>query len=339
MKKIQKTLVVLALTAMTGTSFAEVVLYGQIRGGVEVSQTKVGSQKANGTTTQIVDLGSRIGFKGHEHLSGNTKAIWQLEQSVNIGGGEGTRFGSRTSFVGLEGDFGRVRAGWLSSPVHDRGGDIDDFMYDNAATGLAKFTRKTDANQRRVAVDYFTPDMGGFKASAYVSPSDNNSTTGRDSAVYGVGAYFDKGAISTNVVGTYVKNGANNLTGKDAYQVVAQGFYDMGKFNAGLAYQYTKNVEAARVEGHEVAALVGFKPADNLKVKVAAAYGFNNKVLNAAGQSVKNKDDVYYQGIVGAEYHLSKRTETFAQVGYLQEGKGAGKTRTVGSTVGIRHRF
>ena len=61
----KKTLIAVALATLSATSMADVILYGKIQGGVEVTKVKGKS----GTTTQIVDYGSRIGFKGHEEYS------------------------------------------------------------------------------------------------------------------------------------------------------------------------------------------------------------------------------------------------------------------------------
>ena len=82
---------------------ADVTLYGTVKAGVEVSRTKHtyadGENQPIVTTkdrvaTEITDFGSRIGFKGHEHLGNNLNAIWQVEQNASVAGtdkGWGTR--------------------------------------------------------------------------------------------------------------------------------------------------------------------------------------------------------------------------------------------------------
>ena len=137
----KKTLIALALAALPVASMADVILYGQVKGGVEVGF----AQKVNGktadenkkSTTQIVDYGSRIGFKGHEHLNGDLKAIWQVEQDVNIGGVE-QGFSTRDSFIGLQGSFGTVKAGYQSTPVRDLNGKLDQWDYSDNVILLAK---------------------------------------------------------------------------------------------------------------------------------------------------------------------------------------------------------
>lgn len=388
----KKTFVALALASVAAPSMAEVVLYGTIAGGVEVSKEKSGTRDRElndfnsisdlknefrdafkDTNTAIVDYGSKIGFKGREQLNDNLSAIWQLEQEVNIGGGAGTRFGSRDSFIGLTGTPGTVKAGYLSTPVKDVNGRLDDWEYSNDALGLAQFTRPNDAVKRAVAASYTTPNMGGFSATAYVSPSDNNSNTldsnradwsdvgnatrqldGLESPTYGVGLnYQHDGGFFADVAGTYVKNGPRNGTisrnsphghtsagltkpAKDAYQAIAQAGFENDSMLAGVAYQRAENVDTQFDIVNEVAATVGVNVAEGLKLKGTAAYGFN--ISDASGQKYMGTGK-YYQGIVGADYALSKRTVVNAQVGYKEAGKGDAKQSVGAVGVGLKHNF
>ena len=83
----KKSLIALTLAALPVAAMADVTLYGQIKAGVEISKVKLGEQtaaklgheKSSKTATEIADFGSRIGFKGHEHLGNNLNAIWQVE--------------------------------------------------------------------------------------------------------------------------------------------------------------------------------------------------------------------------------------------------------------------
>ena len=358
----KKTLLALALAGLSTASMAEVILYGQIKGGVEV--TKVRHKK--GTETQIVDYGSRIGFKGQEQLNGDLKAIWQLEQRVDIGGGkkskvvgvdasgnpiivtEGRGFGTRDSFIGLEGGFGKVRVGHLSTPVKEVNDKLDIWEYADNRAGLGEFVRDNDAVGRRTAISYQTPDFSGFKANVYVSPSDNNKLNDgySDHAVYGLGAGYNANNIFADVAGVYVKNGANNddvkANGKlrHGYQAVVQGGYDNGKLMAGVAYQRSQNVDEDSAKRNEVAASVAYTFDDALTLKGSAAYGFG--VKDVAGTKAW-ENGKYFQGIVGADYALSKRTVVNGQVGYLQKGKKdyARQNLTSGGTlsVGMKHKF
>ena len=163
----KKTLIALALASLSTASMADVILYGQIKGGVETTfGNKFGNDKNKGSTTQIVDYGSRIGFKGHEHLTDNLDAIWQVESKVDIGGGSNRTFNTRDSFIGLKGGFGTVKVGYQQTPIKELNGKLDQWEYSSPVAGLGTFTRGTDASRRATAVSYETPDLSGFSAKA-----------------------------------------------------------------------------------------------------------------------------------------------------------------------------
>ena len=88
----KKSLIALTLAALPVAAMADVTLYGQVKAGVDISKVKTGKlskvQKGKKTATEIADYGSRIGFKGHEHLGSNLNAIWQVEQNTSIAGGD-----------------------------------------------------------------------------------------------------------------------------------------------------------------------------------------------------------------------------------------------------------
>lgn len=339
----KKSLIALALATISTAAMADVVLYGQIKGGVEVSKVK----GIKGTTTQIVDYGSRIGFKGQEQLNGSLKAIWQLEQDVNIGG-VSTGFGTRDSFVGLAGDFGTVKAGYQSTPVKELNGRLDEWEYSSGAAGLGVFTRSNDAVGRRVAVSYETPNMAGFTAKAYVSPSDNNNPPSagstsyqqEDSAVYGVSASYENNGLFADVAGTYVRNGNNNPYSKRrGYQAITQVGYENEKVLGGVAYQYSRNVDEDLDRMHEVAMTGVYKVDEALRLKASAAVGFGAKEKGSYHQTKAFGNGKYYQGIVGADYALSKRTVVNGQVGYLQFGNSKNNDKGGTLSVGMSHKF
>ena len=119
----KKSLIALTLAALPVAAMADVTLYGQIKAGVDISKVKEGKTSSK-TATEIADYGSRIGFKGHEHLGSNLNAIWQVEQKTSIAGGD-SGFANRESFLGLEGGFGKVRAGNLNTALNDSSDSFD----------------------------------------------------------------------------------------------------------------------------------------------------------------------------------------------------------------------
>ena len=179
----KKTLIALTLAALPVAASADVILYGQIKAGVEVSQTKTkvnGVETKSDTGSQIADFGSRIGFKGHEHLGNNLNAIWQVENNVNVAGGGD--WAGRESFIGLEGNFGKIRAGKLETQLKSMD-SLDPWEYSNNALGLGVFQR---TGERIVSVKYDSPVWAGFSGNVQFTPRDNGTdvrgegvTTGR----------------------------------------------------------------------------------------------------------------------------------------------------------------
>ncbi|RPD90814.1 porin [Neisseria weixii] len=367
----KKSLIALTLAALPVAAMADVTLYGQIKAGVEVGKTKVKSTDNAGnvtrdeshTATQIADFGSRIGFKGHEPLADNLNAIWQLEQSASVAGTD-SGWGTRESFIGLEGGFGKIRAGKLDSSVKNTSDALDPWEYSNPALGLGMFTR---VDERAVSVRYDTPVFGGVSANVQYTPRDNEST------VRGVGLtngrYDAAGDTSTYYAGLNYENAG--FFGQYAYGLkksayVAKGEsksgqvhrgvigYDANNLMAALGYQYTNGWDSeqsylaklanddsydastdssAGLKQHEAAATVGYR-FGNVTPRVSYAHGFKAKAGNQKLTSTQ-----YNQVIVGADYDFSKRTSALVSAGWLRAGKSDNKTETTAGMVGLRHKF
>lgn len=167
----KKSLIALTLAALPVAAMADVTLYGQIKAGVEISKVKEGKTSSK-TATEIADYGSRIGFKGHEHLGSNLNAIWQVEQNTSIAGGD-SGFATRESFLGLEGGFGKVRAGKLDTSLKNSSDSFDPWESSNANADALQLGKIKRVDTRKVSVRYDTPVFGGFSASVQYQPRDN----------------------------------------------------------------------------------------------------------------------------------------------------------------------
>ena len=365
----KKTLIALALASLPVASMADVVLYGKIAGGVEVTK----ASGVGGTVTNIVDYGSKIGFKGHEHLTGDINAIWQLEQKVDVAGGKydgqvgvkGNGFGTLDSFVGLQSaSLGTVKAGWQSTPVKELNGKLDIWSRDDlgavfgaaggvisteSAAGLDVFTRSNNAVRRGVAVSYETPKIANaISAKAYVVPSDDNLEEDlpvdgnfkvKDRAIYGLSASYAQpnGGFFADLAGVYAhaNSGSAGYSKEDGFQALAQVGYENDKFLVGAAYQYAHDVDAAFNRANEVVLTGAYNLNDALRLKASGAYGWGFKKDGAKYRG----NGKYYQGIVGADYALSKRTVVNGQIGYIRLGKGDAADKYGTVSVGLSHKF
>lgn len=367
----RKTLLSLALAGlfMLPAAQAEVILYGRIAAGMEVTKTfkENGQKPKTGSDTELVDYGSNIGFKGSEQLSDRLKMIWRLEQSVPLDGSKDYGFGTRTSYVGLKGDFGTLTVGNQSHPLAYVSGYLDDYEYYNFA-GVAWYGRGNDVNKRRVSVMYESPEMVGVTVRASVSPSDNVKIKESrlkeqgDTAVYGLGVGYKKGDFFADVAGGYVKNGSSNravrANGKldHAYEISTQVGYENDDVLLGVGYQIARNVDGCNTitpnadgeclksqiaRSNEVMASAMYRLKNGLRLKGSVAYGFNMKDLNTETQELSPhaNNGKYVHGVVGVDYKLSKNTSVNANVGYAKAGKGDRAFAVGAVTAGLVHTF
>ena len=374
----KKSLIALTLAALPVAAMADVTLYGQIKAGVEVSKVKLGEQtaaklgqeKSSKTATEIADFGSRIGFKGHEHLGNNLNAIWQVEQNTSIAGGD-KEWASRESFIGLEGGFGKIRAGKLNSTVKDSSDNVDQWESNNGALNMSVFTR---VDERAVSVRYDSPVFSGFSASVQYTPRDNanpsDKYTHNDATrdTYYAGLNYENSGFFGQYAGGFRKNAVSE---KDGHVHRLVGGYDANNLFVSVAGQYAKNWEtlgdyaeaqsngvvtsAMRAAGTNAsnvvfgtAAGLDSRPAETIEVAATAAYRAGNvtpRVSYAHGfkakvDGQKLKGTQYDQVIVGADYDFSKRTTALVSAGWLRGAEsGPHKVETISGLVGLRHKF
>ncbi|HHK6006059.1 TPA: trimeric porin PorB [Neisseria subflava] len=374
----KKSLIALTLAALPVAAMADVTLYGQIKAGVEVSKVKLGEQtaaklgheKSSKTATEIADFGSRIGFKGHEHLGSNLNAIWQVEQNTSIAGGD-KEWASRESFIGLEGGFGKIRAGKLNSTVKDSSDNVNQWESSNGALNMSVFTR---VDKRAVSVRYDSPVFSGFSASVQYTPRDNanpsdkytHKVPSRDT--YYAGLNYENSGFFGQYAGGFRKNAVSE---KDGHVHRLVGGYDANNLFVSVAGQYAKNWEtlgdyaeaqsngvvtsAMRAAGTNAsnvvfgtAAGLDSRPAETIEVAATAAYRAGNvtpRVSYAHGfkakvDGEKLKGTQYDQVIVGADYDFSKRTTALVSAGWLRGAEsGPHKVETISGLVGLRHKF
>ena len=370
----KKSLIALTLAALPVAAMADVTLYGQIKAGVEVSRTKEKkvsvqagksetTKSKSKTATEIADFGSRIGFKGHEHLGNNLNAIWQVEQNTSIAGGD-SGFANRESFIGLEGGFGKVRAGNLNTTLKDSSDSIDPWEAgaNSDVLTLGKFER---VDSREVSVRYDSPVFAGFSASVQYQPRDNanpNDKYKHDRApgdAYYAGLNYENSGFFARYAGSFAKhdlvkdddgnvvnansNGTadGDLKDHQTHRVVAG--YDANNLLVAVAAQYdaSKNGYANTTNAAygkknkqiEVAATAAYR-FGNVTPRVSYAHGFKPTV---DGEKVAGSQ--YNQVIVGADYDFSKRTSALVSAGWLKEGKGDNTKEKTAGAVGLRHKF
>src|SRR5678809_710797 len=99
---------------------ANVVLYGRINIDMEF----VSGRLANNTDPNVYRVtsnSSRFGIRGTESLGGGLNAIFQIESNVSAdtGNAASSSLGSRETFVGLQGSWGKFTMGKFLMPQDD----------------------------------------------------------------------------------------------------------------------------------------------------------------------------------------------------------------------------
>lgn len=342
----KKSLIALLVATLPAAAFADVTIYGKIKGGVEYVD--------NGSTkqTNIDDLGSRIGFKGKEDLGNGLKAIWQVETGFAVDGtgkanDDGTAnsssgtFANRNSFIGLQSDLGTVRLGNVSNFLDSDMGIVDSWEYKNDALGLGVFTR--DGTRLKNSIRYDLPSIAGFSAALQYGTKEDKSTNtkARETSIVGLGyensGFFGKYAYihesKALVDGVKDSTGTSfsvNQTANDKHRLEVG--YNANNLLVAFGYQQQKG--GVDIVGWSKYVTPGFViPANfdgNTKVKtreyaLTAAYtlgAFTPKFTYAHGDKVeaggvKLNDTGYNQYVLGVDYAISKRTTFGAQYGQI----------------------
>lgn len=357
-----KKLIALAIAALPVAAMADVTLYGKM--AVEVNSGKTLNRESfqnNGDIQRVtgVDMAdtSRIGFKGSEDLGSGLKAIWQVEQGLNFDDSSSTSsFATRDSFVGLEGGFGKVRLGRLSTYQNSDMEQVDPWMYAGSkggVNGLGYFTR-LDGRVNN-AIRYDSPNISGFNATVLYGTDEARATvagneTNKD--LWNLGLGYSANGIFAHY--SYLRQNDAGGTKRDqaASSHRVEAGYDANNIYVALGYQDTRGFGGYRTDKAGVALVPGFVGNDEVKTRelaLTAAYTMGNitpRVSFVKGWDLKvGSTDVsnsgYKQFVVGADYALSKRTSAYASYGQVNWDRNVAgnddKEHTLG--VGMRHNF
>lgn len=241
MFKPKQKLLALALAACTSAALADsnVTLYGRLDVAAQNNSFDGNQNYVQPSTYSVQDYGSYFGIRGSDQVYGDTAAIWQVEQFLDIssgqpygmqsgggwvpsnpsnngmanaynnyGAGQVTQsvntFASSDSYLGLQGAWGKIRIGNLSNTFRTDTGAVDVYngAYANVLGTYDRFAQVMPATAR------------------FDSPTWNNFH-------FGV-------AVSFNDVGSYNTGGLGNGSGYNWASI--NGFNDSPTYNFGLAY-------------------------------------------------------------------------------------------------------
>ncbi len=364
--------VVLLLAAFPVVVLAQsnVTLYGDIELAILGSKTfnNAGEMK---TVSRVDDTGSLFGVRGTEALGNGMSAIWQIESYLTTdgtdinGGSRSNQLASRDTFVGLQGNWGKVRLGRLSSYLNSDMETLDTWQYTwlTGTNGLGIMIRHD--GRHNSSVRYDSPSLAGFDFSLLYS-ADEQRINGDNKFTWGAGLGYTAAHcfIKGGIVQFEEQNGNGDKAGN--FWRVEGGYQD--KLSVIGAYQQTKLYgEAAtggtdniwmrptgNASGYLGASGIAFGDNDKLETREAiftVSYQWGNFVPRASfawgddaelnGRDLK--DSGYKQFIVGVDYNLSKRTliyTSYGQIDYDGTAFTDGQNdKEYSIAVGMRHLF
>jgi len=199
----QKTMRKLALAGAMGMGAlgaqaqSNVTIYGVLDGTVETASAK-GATVAGQDVAQRYRENSNsslIGYKGSEDLGGGLRAIFQIEYGLNLDVGSGGA-PNRDTFVGLAGELGSFKMGFVTSPMRGLGGKLNWIPGSTSiANNIGIFTtlngQQLGLNSRIPnALLYNSPTISGFEGALMYSVAE--SKPAKNDSAWGLGLTMDR---------------------------------------------------------------------------------------------------------------------------------------------------
>ncbi|MDN7179481.1 porin [Caballeronia sp. SEWSISQ10-4 2] len=325
----------------TASAQSSVTLYGVIDNGLAYQSTNAGA------AYRAVPGGlysTRYGFKGSEDIGGGLKINFQLEQAFSGMTGAATNPAeafNRQAWVGMSGGFGEVRFGLQNSPQYDvLQAAMDPTAVKSIASPMNNFNSLTIRESN--AISYFTPTFDGFSAKFMVAMRDSTTKPTNGLLFYNAVVQYVKGPFS----GAAGYEQAANATGTSILKLFNAGAsIATGPNRFWLAYHtelQTNTLKDSKRDVYQVSDSYLFSPTDQLSLM----YGYVHDRTGAGNNAQE-------LGLID-EYFLSKATEVYAALGFIQNRNRAGYTLngtaysgiavvpgadTRGINLGIVHKF
>jgi len=248
--EMKKTLVAIAAVVATTGAMAEATITGLFDAAINTgTATTLGSGPNGGSEVTVgisEDLGN--GLKGTAALTiiGSITSM----NDVNTDGTNGMGFGMYQSHIGIEGDFGSIKAGAQWSPI---------FLASTISDITGRWNSSSLANpgelQNFNSVTYTSPSISGFTLSyqaqltdSSATPTDtyfNHNETGAHATAYSL-TYTNGGlsAAYANSTDTYYKS-SSVFTAGDVKSTLIAASYDFGVAKVHYGHLVTNIADGA----------------------------------------------------------------------------------------------
>lgn len=349
----------LGLSAICGAAYAQssVTLYGLLDVGIEYknhASAGTGAGATQGGVFQMQSgnlLGNRWGLKGVEDLGGGLHAIFNLESGFTLNDGKsaqgGREFG-RTSTVGIDSaTWGTLTIGRQKNLAYEYLYRYDSLQFALwSPDAMDSFLVSRMDNSVRYVVTKAGVTAGGMYSTGFDSTIVNGgqipgaSKVGREYEIMLM--YQSSLPISAGVVYDQTQ-GTSIVTQSDALQrLVAGASYQFGKLGTYLGYRWLNGRNQASSSSSNL--FWG-----GLSYKFTP---FFSVYADISHLQMRNSHNGPTNGVILADYFLSKSTDLYAQASMMWNAKttnlgidGALGSNTnfggsqTGAMIGIRHTF
>jgi predicted porin len=348
MKKSILTMAALGTFASVAHAQSSVTLYGIVDAGFLYNSNSAGQKLYSAAAGNL--QGDRWGLRGTEDLGGGLKALFLLENGFSVYTGKlgqgGDEFG-RQAYVGLSNtQFGTITLGRQYDSVVDYASQFE------AAQQWAPFygahpgdlDNMNNSNRTNNSIKYKSATYGGITFGGLYSLGGVAGDFNRNQ-IFSGGVGYAQGPLALGAAYLNVKNPnysffgntstssgtATNMSGSQVYSgfasantqqvIAAGGAYTFGQATVGGTYSNTqfKGLGQTAVTGQPGgsptsgnAKLNNFEA--NIKFQLTPALLLGASYDYTKAYSVSNEK--IHQGIIGADYFLSKRTDLYADVMY-----------------------
>lgn len=280
-------------------------------GNIDVSTDVVNDGKES--ISQVSSNLSYFGIRGGRDLgSSGYRAIYQIETLVNVSGTptETGALGSRNSFVGVQGNFGKLMLGKTDTPYKRATAAMDPFSASvgdyNSIMGNTGGDLRAEFDARLPhSIFYDSPKLGGFSVNALVSPGQKlGNLAGSDKYAFAQGEKVCSGATpgSSGALPDPGSPICNDGAFSTAYSVALN--YESGPWLGTFAYERHGAVDRTSDTGGVVS--------DESAAKIGMTYRFKSNRLSAIYEKL-------YRNGGGVDPTLDERQRNGVYVSDVQE--------------------
>ena len=275
-------LIILASGISRGQS--EFELYG--RADITANQINLNSLLPPQQEWQLNSNASRVGFRGSYRISDSLEAIYQLELEVNFDDDDSIAargkdlFENRNTYIGLQGNFGRIIAGRHDTPAKTAGREVDRFN-DQVVADIKNFMEGEDRISDLLM--YTTPDWMGFSATAgIITAEDSSGVTGNSGFAHG-------STLSLNFSNNFVTAAitSNNDVDKQDLTRLMTNFY-IGATEVGFIWQQAERID---IDADEESWFISAEHRINEDWRIKGQYGITKYSV------LSNKDEQFALGL------------------------------------------